>query len=59
MAVAPALGADADRVAAVAASPKAWSRLLELEEQLGREADRWAGAAAVLMAVSRASDPDL
>lgn len=53
MAVAPALGPDADRVSAVAAEPKAWSRLLELEELLGRKAARWPDAAAVLLAVER------
>lgn len=53
VAVAPALGPDAGRIAAVAAEPKAWSRLLELEELLGRKAARWPDAAAVLMAVER------
>jgi len=49
-AVAPSLGTDADRIAEVARDPKAWERLLELEELLGREPTRWGGAAAVLLA---------
>jgi len=52
-AVAPALGADQDRLAEVARDPRAWSRLIELEERLGSEADRWPDAAAVLLAVRR------
>ena len=54
MAVAPALGADARRVEAVRGDPKAWSHLLELEEEVGRRPDRWAGAAAVLVAARHA-----
>ncbi len=53
MAVAPALGADPERLSAVAADPKAWSRLTELEELLGREPERWRRAAAVLVAARR------
>ena len=52
LAVAPALGPDADRTAKVRADPKAWSHLLELEERLGRDPDRWPRAAAVLVAAT-------
>ncbi len=51
MAVAPLLGADAARVAAIAADPAAWSRLLALEEEFGRRAERHPGAAAILLAI--------
>ncbi len=57
MAVAPALGADPERLSAVAADPKAWSRLTELEELLGREPERWRRAAAVLVAARRGPVP--
>jgi SAM-dependent methyltransferase len=53
LAIAPALGADPERVAAVAASRKAWERLLEVEELAGRDEARWPHAAAVLLAVRR------
>jgi SAM-dependent methyltransferase len=53
MAVAPALGPDAGRLSEVARDPRAWARLLELEEELGREPARWPNAAAVLLAVER------
>ncbi len=53
LAVAPALGPDAARVAAVAADPRAWVRLLELEEAVGRSRARWSRAAAVLLAAER------
>jgi SAM-dependent methyltransferase len=56
MAVAPALGLDSERLAEVARDPKAWSRLRELEELLGRESSRWPSAAAVLLAVQRSTD---
>lgn len=52
-AVAPALGLDADRVRAVAEHPKAWGRLLEVEEIVGRSPARWDSAAAVLLAVTK------
>jgi SAM-dependent methyltransferase len=51
MAVAPALGADAARLAEVARDPAAWLRLTELEEAIGRDPRRWRNAAAVLLAV--------
>jgi hypothetical protein len=53
LAVAPALGSHPERVASVHPDAKAWSHLLELEERLGRDPDRWPGAAAVLLAASR------
>jgi len=53
VAVAPALGPDAERLEEVAKTPRAWERLLELEEQLGREPARWTHAAAVLLAGER------
>lgn len=53
IAVAPALGADPDRVRAVRRDSKAWTRLLELEEEIGRRPERWPGAAAVLLAARR------
>lgn len=53
LAVAPALGAEPRRISAARASPAAWKRLLELEEILGRDADRWALSAAVLLAARR------
>ncbi len=53
MAVAPALGADPERVAAVAGRPRSWARLVELEELIGREPARWPQSAAVLLAVRR------
>jgi SAM-dependent methyltransferase len=49
MAVAPALGPDPVRIAAVRSDAKAWSRLLELEEEIGRRPERWRDAAAVLL----------
>lgn len=54
-AVGPALGAELERLARVRGDPKAWAHLLELEELLGGSADRWEGAAAVLLAVRRSS----
>lgn len=57
MAVAPALGADPARLEEVGRDRKAWARLLELEEALGREPERWAGAAAVLVAAERPALP--
>jgi len=52
MAVAPALGPDQARLREVARDRRAWERLLELEEQLGRAPSRWPAAAAVLVAAS-------
>lgn len=53
MAVGPALGSEADRLSAVREDGKAWGRLLELEEELGRRPDRWVAAASVLLAIER------
>ena len=53
VAVAPALGAEPARLARIARDPKAWDHLIELEEILGREPQRWPGAAAVLIAAHR------
>jgi hypothetical protein len=55
VAVAPALGPDATRISAVRTDPKAWARLLDLEEEVGHRPERWAGAAAVLVAARRPS----
>jgi SAM-dependent methyltransferase len=52
-AVAPALGADPVRAEAVRADARAWPRLLDLEEEVGRRAERWVGAAAVLLCARR------
>jgi SAM-dependent methyltransferase len=49
-AVAPVLGSDPERIAAVRADARAWPRLIELEEEVGRRPERWKGAAAVLLA---------
>jgi SAM-dependent methyltransferase len=57
IAVAPALGADPGTVAEVAHDPKAWERLLEVEEAVGLEPSRWERASAVLLAVERSSSP--
>jgi hypothetical protein len=54
MAVAPMLGADAERTSAVEADPKSWAHLLESEEKVGRLPERWPRAAAVLLAAERA-----
>jgi SAM-dependent methyltransferase len=51
-AVAPALGPDPARIAAVADDAKAWDHLLEVEEVLGRNPERWPSAAAVLVAAT-------
>jgi len=53
VAVAPALGPDADRIASVQSHPRAWDHLLELEEEIGRDALRWTSAASVLLAAER------
>jgi len=53
VAVAPLLGPDPVRSAAVRADEKAWSRLLDLEEEVGRRPARWEEAAAVLLSVHR------
>lgn len=54
-AVAPALGPDAVRIAAVRTDPAAWSRLLEVEEAVGRAPGRWSAASALLVAAQRSS----
>lgn len=53
LAVAPALGMDAARVAAVRPDPKAWSALLQTEEELGREPARLRWSPAVLLCARR------
>lgn len=53
LAIAPALGADAARVSAVAEDPRAWSHLLEVEEALGHDPRHWPRAAAILLSVVR------
>ena len=53
LAVAPALGSEPERIQASASDPKAWGHLLQLEEALGREPERWDRAAAVLVAAIR------
>jgi hypothetical protein len=55
IAVAPALGADPERAAAVRKDPQAWTRLLDLEEEIGQRPERWPRAAAVLVAARRPS----
>lgn len=55
VAVAPALGSDPLRVEAVRTDSKAWLHLLNLEEEVGRRAERWVEAAAVLLAARRPS----
>jgi SAM-dependent methyltransferase len=56
LAVAPVLGADPERIEAVARDPRAWERLLEVEEMVGRDPERWPGAAAVLVAAEVKSE---
>jgi len=53
VAVAPSLGASPAALEAVHPDPKAWSHLIELEELVGHEPERWTAAAAVLIALSR------
>ena len=53
LSVAPCLGADAARIAAVRPDPMAWARLLELEEQIGRVPARRTNAVALLIAAVR------
>lgn len=55
VAVAPTLGPDPERIEAVHRNPKSWSRLLELEEEVGRRPERWPLAAAVLVAALQPS----
>ena len=58
LAVAPAVGSDPERVAAVRPDPLAWLHLLEAEEKMGRSPARHASAAALLVAASRRRRPD-
>gem|GEM_PF-337973 len=53
MAVAPALGNDAGRIAAVRASGRSWRHLVELEEAIGRGELRHDRANALLVAARR------
>jgi len=55
MAVAPALGPDPGRIASGRRDPKSWARLLDLEEVVGHRSERWARAAAVLVAARHPS----
>jgi hypothetical protein len=50
LAVAPALGPDPNRLETIQHDPKAWDHLLRIEEELGRNPERWTAAAAVLVA---------
>jgi SAM-dependent methyltransferase len=56
LAVAPVLGADPERIGAVGRDPRAWDRLLEVEELVGRDPARWPHAAAVLLAAEVKSE---
>ena len=55
IAVAPCLGNDASKLAAIRGAPTAWAHLLEIEEAIGREPERQTDAAAILLAVERAA----
>ena len=55
IAVAPVLGPDRVRIDSVRSEPGAWIHLIDLEEQVGRRAERWEPAAAVLLAARRPS----
>jgi len=57
LAVAPGLGADADRASSVAKDSKAWAHLLEVEERLGADPERWEEAASILLAAQRPEVP--
>jgi SAM-dependent methyltransferase len=52
-AVAPCLGPDPLRIARARAAPRSWAHLLEVEEQIGHQPERWASAAAVMVAARR------
>ena len=56
-AVAPSLGPLASRIEQVRSDPKAWEHLLELEEEVGRQPERWKHAAAVLIAARSLRPP--
>jgi len=53
VAVAPALGLDRPRLEQIRSDTKSWSHLLEVEETVGRRAERWGHAAAVLLSARR------
>jgi SAM-dependent methyltransferase len=53
LAVAPALGAELERPAEVRKDPRAWARLLEVEEALGHDGDRQRNSSALLVAARR------
>lgn len=55
MAVAPALGSDAERISEARPDPRAWSHLLEIEEGIGRLPERWARCAAMMLALDRST----
>ena len=55
VAVAPTLGPDPKRISVIRTDPKAWARLLDLEEEVGHRPERWPGAAAVLVAARHPS----
>jgi hypothetical protein len=55
IAVAPAMGGLPERLEAIRPDPRAWSRLLDLEERLGRSPKTRADAAALLLAAERPS----
>jgi hypothetical protein len=57
VAVAPSLGADPERIAAVHAEPAAWARLMDLEEAVGHTPARQRTAAALLVAARKSSMP--
>ncbi len=57
VAVAPVLGASPLALEAIRSDAKAWSHLIELEEFVGRQPERWTSAAAVLLALTRPGRP--
>ena len=56
LAVAPCLGNDPSRLTVVRTVPGAWVHLLELEEAVGRAAERQRHAAALLLAAGRPAE---
>ncbi|MGI0067245.1 MAG: class I SAM-dependent methyltransferase [Thermoplasmata archaeon] len=54
LAVAPGLGFDASKLEPIRRDPAGWSRLLRLEEELGRRPARWRGSAGLLLSIERA-----
>jgi hypothetical protein len=57
IAVAPALGSDAERIAAVARDPKAWAHVVVVAVALGRAPERQIEAASVLVAALAPYEP--